>query len=323
MLRRRISCLARRCSAHRGTSGQAAHRLFSEFVATFGLLCVIWGCARLRSVRCAVRGRRLHHRRLLVHGVNIFRQSGRDARPSASDTFAGIRPAMRRDLSWRNWPVRRRQPLFRWLVPSLPKDAASVVSHPSNRGKRMSDKKRVLILCTGNSARSQMAEGLLRHDAGERFEVESAGKASSVRPEAIAVMRELGIDISGHRSKNVDEFEGHSSITLSPFATMPAKPARCSSAQQSKCIKVLMTRPRLWLARKKNEWRSFGAFAMNCGPFCAISAAALHKRHNMRMGRQHASAAVPIELFRGLRSELLPLFAQADDSPAEINAYLD
>src|SRR5271154_6334213 len=73
----------------------------------------------------------------------------------------------------------------------------------------MSDKKRVLILCTGNSARSQMAEGLLRHDARERFDVESAGtKASSVRSEAIAAMSELGIDISGQRSKNVDEFEG-------------------------------------------------------------------------------------------------------------------
>jgi len=73
----------------------------------------------------------------------------------------------------------------------------------------MSDKKRVLILCTGNSARSQMAEGLLRHDAGERFDVESAGtKPSSVRPEAITAMRELGIDISGHRSKSVEEFEG-------------------------------------------------------------------------------------------------------------------
>jgi len=73
----------------------------------------------------------------------------------------------------------------------------------------MSDKKRVLILCTGNSARSQMAEGLLRHDAGDRFDVESAGtKASSVRPEAITAMSEIGIDISGHRSKNVDEFAG-------------------------------------------------------------------------------------------------------------------
>jgi len=68
---------------------------------------------------------------------------------------------------------------------------------------------KVLILCTGNSARSQMAEGLLRHDAGDRFEVFSAGtKPGHVRPEAIAVMRELGIDLSGHRSKHVDEFAG-------------------------------------------------------------------------------------------------------------------
>jgi len=70
-------------------------------------------------------------------------------------------------------------------------------------------KKRILILCTGNSARSQMAEGLLRHDAGDTFEVESAGtKPGMVRPEATAAMCELGIDISGHRSKHVDEFEG-------------------------------------------------------------------------------------------------------------------
>src|SRR5260370_20924063 len=73
----------------------------------------------------------------------------------------------------------------------------------------MTEKKRVLILCTGNSARSQMAEGLLRHDSGDRFEVESAGtEPSRVRLEAIQVMREIGIDISGHRSKSVDEFAG-------------------------------------------------------------------------------------------------------------------
>ena len=73
----------------------------------------------------------------------------------------------------------------------------------------MSDKKRVLILCTGNSARSQMAEGLLRRMGGERFEVESAGvEPSHVRPQAIEAMREIGIDISGHRSKSVDEFSG-------------------------------------------------------------------------------------------------------------------
>lgn len=69
------------------------------------------------------------------------------------------------------------------------------------------NKQRVLILCTGNSARSQMAEGLLRHDAGDRFEVTSAGtKPGHVRPEAIAAMKEIGIDIASHRSKHVDEF---------------------------------------------------------------------------------------------------------------------
>jgi arsenate reductase len=73
----------------------------------------------------------------------------------------------------------------------------------------MSDKKRVLILCTGNSARSQMAEGLLRHDAGDQFDVKSAGvNPTAVRPEAIQAMHEIGIDISGYRSKSVDEFIG-------------------------------------------------------------------------------------------------------------------
>jgi arsenate reductase (thioredoxin) len=68
-------------------------------------------------------------------------------------------------------------------------------------------KKRVLILCTGNSARSQMAEGILRHDGKGAFEVESAGvNPGAVRTEAIQAMHEIGIDISGHRSKSVDEF---------------------------------------------------------------------------------------------------------------------
>jgi arsenate reductase (thioredoxin) len=68
-------------------------------------------------------------------------------------------------------------------------------------------KQRVLILCTGNSARSQIAEGLLRHLHGDQLEVASAGtRPGTVRLEAIAVMAELGIDIGNHRSKHVDEF---------------------------------------------------------------------------------------------------------------------
>lgn len=71
----------------------------------------------------------------------------------------------------------------------------------------MAQKERVLILCTGNSARSQMAEGLLRAMAGERFEVFSAGtQPSRVNPLAITAMNERGIDISAHRSKSLDEF---------------------------------------------------------------------------------------------------------------------
>lgn len=72
-------------------------------------------------------------------------------------------------------------------------------------------KKTVLVLCTGNSARSQMGEGLFRAEGGGEFEVFSAGtKPSSVRPEAIAVMKEIGIDISDHRSKSIDEFVAQS-----------------------------------------------------------------------------------------------------------------
>jgi arsenate reductase len=68
----------------------------------------------------------------------------------------------------------------------------------------MADKKRVLFLCTGNSARSQMAEGLLRHGAGDRFEVFSAGThPRGLHPVSVDAMKEIGTDISGHQSKDV------------------------------------------------------------------------------------------------------------------------
>ncbi|HEX5036656.1 MAG TPA: arsenate reductase ArsC [bacterium] len=70
-------------------------------------------------------------------------------------------------------------------------------------------KPNILVLCTGNSARSQMAEGLLRRAAGDRFDVFSAGlEPKGVHPMAIRVMAEIGIDIGGHKSKGVEEFLG-------------------------------------------------------------------------------------------------------------------
>lgn len=73
----------------------------------------------------------------------------------------------------------------------------------------MLQKLRVLILCTGNSARSQMAEGFWRHLGGDRWEVFSAGvDPKGVNPVAVKVMAEVGVDIGSHRSKNVTEFHG-------------------------------------------------------------------------------------------------------------------
>lgn len=88
----------------------------------------------------------------------------------------------------------------------------------------MNPKRRVLILCTGNSCRSQMAEGWVRRDLGEQVEVCSAGTAPTmVHTLAIAVMAEAGVDISHHRSRSVSEFVGQ------PFDLVITV---CDSAQQ-------------------------------------------------------------------------------------------
>lgn len=94
------------------------------------------------------------------------------------------------------------------------------------------ERKRILVLCTGNSCRSQMAEAYLRHFAGDRAEVVSAGvEAHGLNPHAVATMREDGIDISGHTSKTVDAFMGqpfHYVITVCSSAreTCPWFPAQ-------------------------------------------------------------------------------------------------
>jgi arsenate reductase len=70
-------------------------------------------------------------------------------------------------------------------------------------------KKKVLFLCTHNSCRSQMAEGVVNHYLGDSFQAYSAGtEKTKVNPRAIQVLAEIGIDISGHYSKTIDEFNG-------------------------------------------------------------------------------------------------------------------
>ncbi len=87
------------------------------------------------------------------------------------------------------------------------------------------DKTRILFLCTGNSCRSQMAEGWARHLCGDRVEAYSAGVAPhGVDPRAVAVMAEAGVDISAHRSKHVDEL---ADVPLDFVVTV------CSSAHEN------------------------------------------------------------------------------------------
>ena len=86
-------------------------------------------------------------------------------------------------------------------------------------------KKKVLFICTHNSARSQMAEGLMNHYYGGRWEAFSAGtEATEVRPQAVKALAELDIDISHHRSKKIDEFK---EVTFDYVVTV------CDSAKET------------------------------------------------------------------------------------------
>jgi thioredoxin type arsenate reductase len=193
--------------SHHDRSGAA--QVLSESVATFGLLTVIWCCARRRpeAVPFAVG--------LFITGAYWFTASTAFANPAVTaaraltDTFAGIRPAdVPAFVFAQAVAAVAAIPLLGWLVPFSSGHQAGATD--SSKGTpHVSRRERVLILCTGNSARSQMAEGLLRSFGRGRFDVFSAGtKPSLVRPEAVAVMAELGLDLSSHRSKDVAEFAG-------------------------------------------------------------------------------------------------------------------
>jgi arsenate reductase len=82
-----------------------------------------------------------------------------------------------------------------------------VLHHQPHLAAGMKTTPKILVLCTGNSCRSQIAEGYLRYFAGDKAEVFSAGiETHGVNPKAIAIMSEDGIDISGHTSNNIDEY---------------------------------------------------------------------------------------------------------------------
>ena len=179
--------------------------MFSEFVATFGLLAVIWGCARRRSaaVPFAVGA--------YITAAYWFTASTSFANPAvtlaraASDTFAGIRPADVPGFVRRAAPRRGgRDALFRWLVPTLPDAGGAVVA--TARGARDDAAARFVPVHPQLRAEPD-GGGFPPRDGGDRFEVESAGtEETRVNPLAIQAMSEVGIDLSGHRSKTLDRF---------------------------------------------------------------------------------------------------------------------
>ena len=107
------------------------------------------------------------------------------------------------------------------------------------KGAKTMFKTKVLFLCTHNSCRSQMAEGILRHIAGERFEVASAGaQATRVDPDAICVMKEIGIDISTHRSKDASELLKRNG-SRAPCG-VPARAGRDRAASRRVCCQGIV-----------------------------------------------------------------------------------
>jgi thioredoxin type arsenate reductase len=172
-------------------------QFFSEVVATFGLLMVILMCSRFRKDAIA------YAVAMYITAAYWFTASTSFANPAVTvaraltDTFAGIRP-----LDVPAFVIA--QGLGAVLAVGL---AGSMFSMFVEEGNVM--KKRVLFLCTGNSARSQMAEGLLRSIGGDKYEVFSAGThPKGVHPMTIAAMQELGIDIGRQTSKDLDRFLG-------------------------------------------------------------------------------------------------------------------
>jgi glycerol uptake facilitator-like aquaporin len=186
--------------SHHARSGPA--QVFSEFVATFGLMTVIWGCSRLRAnaVPFAVGA--------YITAAYWFTSSPSFANPAVtlaravSDTFSGIRPAdAPAFIAAQIAGAIAATFLFRWLVPSLPKTAEDILMpHGSQHVKTY------LFACVHNAGRSQMAAALFNVYADQnQCRGISAGTqpAAHVHPEVVKTMREIGIDMSSSKPKKL------------------------------------------------------------------------------------------------------------------------
>ena len=113
--------------------------------------------------------------------------------------------------------------------------------------------KNILVLCTGNSCRSQMAHGYLHQILGDKATIYSAGiETHGINPGAALAMKKDGIDISNHTSNNVNEYQEIDCITLSQFVIMPLKTAlTLRRLMQKDCIIIFMTRQNLLAMRNK------------------------------------------------------------------------
>lgn len=178
--------------------------LLSEFVATFGLLAVIWGCSRYRSNLTAFAVA------AYIVGAYWFTASTSFANPavtiarSLSDTFAGIAPADAPGfIAAELVGALAATALFAWLWPSSLAAEAVVIPHHFVRRRRGDVKRSVLFVCVHNSARSQMAEAFLNARCPDDFAAESAGlEPGTINPLAVAAMREVGIDLSNKETKS-------------------------------------------------------------------------------------------------------------------------
>lgn len=190
-------------------------QLFSEFIATFGLLAVIWGCSRLRasSVAFAVGA--------YITSAYWFTSSTSFANPAVtiaralSNTFAGIRPAdVPFFIAAQMCGAIAATVLFRWLVPSLP-DTAEDILMPHHSPQTV---KTYLFACVHNAGRSQMAAALFNlyaDPAGCRAISAGTEPASHVHPEVVGVMHEIGIDLSSARpQKLTDELARSASVLV-------------------------------------------------------------------------------------------------------------